>query len=288
MQLVRVPNLLTVPGDPLSGFLLGRLGGVPTPLWWAMPAVASALLLYMAGLVLNDLADLEVDRKERPQRPLPSGRIARRDALSVAVILGGTGLGVAAVAGWAAFLVALLLALMILAYNFALKDIPALGAVSMGCCRGLSLLLGAVAAGWRWPGGGPVAVAAVGLALYIAAVTAIARGETTSLKGKWLPALPMGALVFSFSGLLWFVRADTWFLIPSLAALAWTGRWTMQLLREASPASVQAAVGGLIRGLLLVQASFLSIAGMPGLVAAIALLGLWPVNRWLCRSYYAT
>ena len=31
--------------------------------------------MYSAGMVLNDVFDVEVDRVERPERPLPSGQI---------------------------------------------------------------------------------------------------------------------------------------------------------------------------------------------------------------------
>jgi len=288
MRLFRVPNLFTVPGDPLGGFLLCHLCGAPAAWWPVVPAMAASTLLYMAGLVFNDLADLEVDRRERPGRPLPGGLITRRAAWGAAVILTCTGLGLAALAGPSALRVALLLLLLILAYNFAFKDLPGLGAVCMGSCRGLSLLLGAASAGWRWPGGAPVAVAAGGLTLYVAAITVIARRETTPLAGKGPAFLPLAALLLCFGGLMLVARPSPVFMILALGALAWAGSWAVRLCREASPAGVQAAVGGLIRGLLLVQAAFVSLAGVPGLIAAAVLLGLWPVNRWLCRTFYAT
>ena len=37
--------------------------------------VAASVFLYLAGMVLNDVYDVEIDRRERPDRPLPSGRI---------------------------------------------------------------------------------------------------------------------------------------------------------------------------------------------------------------------
>ena len=32
---------------------------------------------YTAGMILNDLLDYEVDVRERPERPLPSGAVSR-------------------------------------------------------------------------------------------------------------------------------------------------------------------------------------------------------------------
>src|SRR5260221_228220 len=70
LQLFRAPNLLTVPGDPIAGYLLACFGAVEEGLW---PAIGASVCFYAGGLLLNDLADLAEDRRERPSRPLPSG-----------------------------------------------------------------------------------------------------------------------------------------------------------------------------------------------------------------------
>ncbi len=47
-----------------------------------MPVLAGLLialsLAYVAGMYLNDAFDAAIDRRERPDRPIPSGRVARR------------------------------------------------------------------------------------------------------------------------------------------------------------------------------------------------------------------
>src|SRR6266567_8976267 len=70
LQLLRAPNLFTVPGDPLAGFLLATAGRPDIRLVFAITA---SLCFYCHGLLLNDLADLAEDRRDRPNRPLPSG-----------------------------------------------------------------------------------------------------------------------------------------------------------------------------------------------------------------------
>ena len=74
VQLLRLPNVFTAIADILMGYLFTH----PTldPLWRSLPLVLSSALIYLAGMVLNDVYDIEVDRAERPERPLPSGRIA--------------------------------------------------------------------------------------------------------------------------------------------------------------------------------------------------------------------
>ena len=89
LQLVRAPNLFTVPGDPLAGYLLTSLGVLDLRVIYAMVA---SLCFYVAGLLMNDLCDLEEDRKERPERPLPSGAATRRAVWNLMIILGVAGL----------------------------------------------------------------------------------------------------------------------------------------------------------------------------------------------------
>ncbi len=45
-----------------------------------------------AGMVINDYYDIEIDRINAPHRPLPSGRISRKNALSYSVFLFSLGL----------------------------------------------------------------------------------------------------------------------------------------------------------------------------------------------------
>ncbi|HEY0640042.1 MAG TPA: UbiA family prenyltransferase, partial [Pseudonocardiaceae bacterium] len=80
VQLVRAPAALTVPGDTVAGAAAAglRLGGRRL----ALP-LASACL-YWAGMALNDYADRELDATERPERPIPSGRVTPGEALALA------------------------------------------------------------------------------------------------------------------------------------------------------------------------------------------------------------
>jgi 4-hydroxybenzoate polyprenyltransferase len=173
-RLLRLPNLLTVPGDVLAGFLLAPAASLSD---WGqlLPAIFAGILFYAAGLILNDLVDYKEDLRDRPQRPLPSGKILRETAAVFALVFLWVAAFMAAFFG--ALPIAIPLILCIVAYDGGLKKIPVLGPLLMGACRSGNLLLGAAAAS---AGTGlalaPVA-AAIGLGLYIAAVTHLARNE---------------------------------------------------------------------------------------------------------------
>ncbi len=174
LQLVRLPNVLTAAADSLAGWLLVG-GSLSQPTRW-VPVVFASMLLYAAGTTLNDLFDVEVDRVERPGRPLPSGRAS----IVVAGWLGALGLALGPVLALASgsmqtAAVAVLLAIVILAYDAGMKH-TALGPAFMGACRGLNLLMGMAHA----PNlGGPIAWCAAGAyGLYVAGITVISRFET--------------------------------------------------------------------------------------------------------------
>ena len=199
LELLRVPNLLTVPGDPLAGWALASAGIEGGRVPWLV--CAASLCLYAAGLLLNDVADLEEDRVARPTRPIPSGRISRAAACAVAVLLAAVGLVLcASVNARAGFLGLALLAVIVL-YDLWLKRLPVIGSSAMGACRGLNVMLGAAAA----TGGlldSTAFIAAGAETLYIAVVTQFARGETRGAT-SWTPAR-IGTLI---SALLWIQAA---------------------------------------------------------------------------------
>src|SRR3954468_9192319 len=184
LQLVRLPNVFTAAADSLAGWLLG-VGSFGTPGRW-VPLVGSSMAIYAAGIALNDLFDYEIDRIERPNRPLPSGRIRKRSAGLLGAGLLLLGLGLAAASGSSAsLLVAALLVAAVLTYNAGAKR-TALGPEVMGACRGLNVLLG-LSQAERF--GGPSAwLVAAAIALFVVGVTWISRSETESGRARGIVA----------------------------------------------------------------------------------------------------
>ncbi|NXY99727.1 UbiA family prenyltransferase, partial [Streptomyces sp. BR123] len=138
-ELVRAPAAATVPGDVLAGALAAGRGTGPRTLGLA----GSSVCLYWAGMALNDWADRELDAAERPERPLPSGRIRPRAALAAAAGLTVAGLGIAALAGGRRTVLrrTLPLAAAVWAYDLGAKQTP-LGPAVMAAARTLDVLHG--------------------------------------------------------------------------------------------------------------------------------------------------
>ena len=196
-QLVRLPNVPTA----LADVCLGALAAGALPGRWAAFALLlpASACLYAAGMVWNDFFDVEQDRRERPSRPIPSGRVTRRAAARLGTLLLAAGVAFAGLAGWAESsarpaLAALGLAGAVLLYDGWLKRTWA-GPLGMGLCRSLNVLLGVSTAGTlAWPRG-PYLALVVGL--YIVGVTWFARTEArvssrSALRGAL--AVMLGAL----------------------------------------------------------------------------------------------
>ncbi|MEQ1861346.1 MAG: UbiA family prenyltransferase [Chthoniobacteraceae bacterium] len=296
LQLFRVPNLFTVPGDPLAGFLLAygfTHAGTALLEPRAAVAVFASLCLYAAGLAMNDLCDFAEDQRERPDRPLTSGAISRRAASLACAALAFAGISaMAAVAGKHGLVAAVVLATFIALYNGGLKRTPVIGALMMGACRGLSLLLGSVAClGQIRPMPVPVFAGGVLIALYIAAVTNLARHETRASApplAKMLPLAPLlGALVLLSSlSMRPFQSAVATVLA---AAVVIVSAQVGGLFRADAP-PLPPVIGALIRVLLVVQAALCLVypASAHAMIVAAGLLLTLPVARAVGRRFYAS
>jgi 4-hydroxybenzoate polyprenyltransferase len=299
-RLLRLPNLLTVPGDPVAGFLLASAGATPPPQPLALAAAAgAALCLYLFGLILNDLMDLETDQRERPERPLPAGEITVPQARMAAIAMALSGLNLALAAGRPALFVAAALAALIVAYDAALKRVRVAGLVAMGLCRGLSLLLGAVAARpdlftHADMNSAPIWVAAAGLTLYVIGFSAVAKREMDAEKPLGLTRwLPFAALLPALLGVLCVVTAQRRLegLIPTvyvfLMVMTLMRAWLLGgMLYRVQP--VPATVGGHIRNLLMVQGCFCLAAGSQGLLPAMLFVLLSFVFVRLAKRFYSS
>ncbi len=176
-ELLRLPNVFTAMADVAMGYLFTHESFEPWPIF--LPLLLASSFLYLAGIVLNDYFDRELDARERPERPLPSGRVAPAAArwLGTELLLLGAGLGWLAsyqTGRLQAGLVVSLLAACVLVYDGWLKATP-LGPLAMGACRALNVLLGMSAAAEPWQA--DCWLVAAGMGTYIVGVTWFARTE---------------------------------------------------------------------------------------------------------------
>lgn len=275
-ELVRAPAALTVLGDTLVGAaaagtaLRGRRLLLPL----------SSVALYWSGMALNDWADRELDAVERPERPIPSGRISPRAALTTAVALSATGLGLAALAGGRDSLaVAAPLAVAVWSYDTVLKDTKA-GPLAMAACRALDVLLGAGRSG-----AGTALPAAVVMAGHTLGVTALSRGEVHGTSANAVKAVLGGTAVTTLTTIARPVR--TWrnrlgVLAGAAGYAATVGRAQLAAVRDPGAVAVRSATKAGIHGMVPLQSALVARSGSPAVAAGLALV--LPLARALSRK----
>ena len=89
---VALQNVTASPSLTAVAHVAIATGSTAEPLRW-LPLAAASMVLYASGTALNDVFDCEIDRAERPGRPLPSGRIG----LAHGIILGLLAIAVGAI-----------------------------------------------------------------------------------------------------------------------------------------------------------------------------------------------
>lgn len=105
----------------------------------------STFTLLSAGNAINDYCDYDIDRINRPKRPIPSGRIPRRNALIYAVVLTLIGIALGTQIHIKAVAIILLAAITLVSYAFWLKRTPLLGNLTVAALTGLAFIAGGVA-----------------------------------------------------------------------------------------------------------------------------------------------
>ena len=180
LRLFRVQNLVTVPGDVLVGAAAcGALTTARAPQLALL--CAASVLMYMYGLVDNDIVGASTDPKTRPlaagEISMGAARAARTVCLCLAVL--------ALYFGRGQFLVLVALTVAIQLYNRTKNPLL------MGAARGLNVLVGGLA--WI-----PAAIWLV----YVAGVTKFSEREAFDpTNDRKVALLVYGLLVLQILGL---------------------------------------------------------------------------------------
>jgi 4-hydroxybenzoate polyprenyltransferase len=272
LKLGRVSNLPTVWTNGLTGMVFAG-GSLADARAW--PLLLALSLFYVGGMYLNDAFDAEIDARQRPERPIPSGAaplktvfIAGAAMLGIGLLLllwvgfvaaGGTG-------GWSA-LGGFTLAIAILVYDWHHQDNP-FSPLIMGVCRMLVYITAALA--FLVPPTDWLLLVALLLLAYLVGLTYVAKeehlGDVQSFWPLALMVLPLAYGLFTAFASLVGALAFLLLLLVVLGAV-----W---LLRRRESGDVPLAVSLLLAGICLLDAVFLASAGATGL-AWVAIAGFF-------------
>lgn len=284
---MRPANIVTAVADILAGV---AISGFFTTENFSYSHIVLAVLstsgLYGGGVVFNDVFDADLDRVERPERPIPSGVVTEMEGTVLGGILLLTGVFAAFLLNSVSGLIAIAIAVAALVYDRYGKHHLFLGPLNMGLCRGLNLLLGisilpdVLKEFW---------LAGIVPVIYIASITMISRGEVHGSKSA-----PLRFAAFLYFLVVSAILAVAWhrgeFLMGILFVLPWAAMIFVPLSRAIQlptdgPRIGKAVKAGVI-ALILMDAAWAASFGM--IFPALFIVLLLPVSLFLARAFAVT
>ena len=301
LRLLRLPNLFTAPGDSLAGYFLASAfkADVSINVWIIVLLAAISVFTYAFGVVMNDVMDYQEDCRNRPERPLPSGKISRDRATIFCAQLWGLSVVLLVICTklkclvfYDVLFVLFGLWLTIVLYNFWLKRYRLVGSIAMGLCRGLNFLLGVTATGYSTSLGKiwPVFVPFVAVIAYIAAVTWLADKENEEQNVGFVVQIPAIATALAWFGTVLPLPHKTATLaIPAVFLVL-----TVFLLEQTAgklyhktvpPKEMQQSIGALLRPLVFWQVTWILFSPtMPAYICAALLIAGWFCAKALSKA----
>jgi 4-hydroxybenzoate polyprenyltransferase len=294
LLLVRLPNTFTAPSNILTGYFAIVPSSHANFSSLAIVMVSSALL-YVSGIVFNDFFDIEIDRKERPFRPLPSNEITKQKALIIAAASMIIANLLAFAASTASGIVAIILSATVIGYDYRLKRTVA-GPVTMGSARFLNIFLGAS------PGLGGLffynnnfliprlLLVCILMLLYVLAISILSRMEVGGVKSIRRVIGPF-LIIFAIIVMIVFGVFDRTFQVDLVVCLSLFASiiivtFKRTIFQDYSSIGIQKAIKTMVLSIIVLDSVFVS--GTAGLYYGLTTLLLIIPSIVLARELYVT
>lgn len=289
-QLMRPANVVTAISDVLAGAAISSLylhgGGWQLAVSDLILLALSTIGLYGGGVVFNDVFDAKLDAVERPERPIPSGKVPLRRAILFGTALFTLGVIAASFINIVSFIISGSIVFMCLVYDHWAKHHVVAGPIAMGLCRGLNLFLGmslfteALPQVW--------ALSFIPL-IYVAAITIISRGEVHG--GKRLPLLFAALLYAIVIGLVAYfgvLKSEGVGLGMAILLVFATVIYIplIKALKTEAASAIGKSVKYAVLALIFMNAIWVATTGLLGLTVVV--LSLFPLSIWLAKMFSVT
>ena len=143
IRITRPHNAVVAGLTALIGYLIAT--GTLTPPSLLLAVIVA--LITAGGNVINDVCDVEIDRINRPERPIPAGEISLAGARTYAAVLFAGGIALAALTPPLCLAIAVINSTILVAYAVRLKRTPLLGNVAVAYLTASVFLFGGAFAG---------------------------------------------------------------------------------------------------------------------------------------------
>lgn len=286
--MMRPANVVTSVADVLAGAAISGIFSAAIfqdHLQAIIMLCFSTACLYGGGIVFNDVFDADLDKIERPERAIPSGRVSLQQASVFGSILLLAGIISAGLVSMESASLAVGISLFALLYNKISKHHPFWGPLNMGLCRGLNLLLGMSILMEALPQWYFLAIVPI---VYIFSITMISRGE---VHGGGRKNLYIAAILYSIvtGFILYFSYLNNKLLLSAIILIPFL--WMIfKPLIKAIQNPIGKNIGGAVKAgvisLILMDAAWA--ATFSTIYAALIIACLLPLSIWLAKIFAVT
>jgi hypothetical protein len=293
LTLFRLPNVFTAPSNILAGYYAVVEPANASGLHLAILIICS-ILLYLSGIVLNDYFDIEVDRRERPLRPLPAGTVSKRKVLLIGIVFIIAANFISLLVSTSTFIIAAILSGTIVSYDYRMKY-SVYGPGMMGAARALNVMLGSspifLTTVLNINNSARIAVVTVSLFVFVFAISRLSRKEidetdkVRTAKGSFLMIFAVVAIII-VSGLVGVFLKD---LFANLALFAIIMIITFKPLLQRQPLSskdIQRTIKTMVLSIIVLDSAFVS--GSAGTAYGLVTVMLIMPAIILSRKFYVT
>lgn len=280
--------MITSVADVLAGVAIAGVflpGNLAAHLQAVVLLCLSTACLYSGGIVFNDIFDADLDKVERPERAIPSGRVSLQNAVIFGSIFLVAGIILAGLVSPTSGSLAAGISFLALLYNRKSKHHFFFGPLNMGFCRGLNLLLGVSVLTNELSAFYFLAAVPI---VYIFSITMISRGEVHggSKRNLYIAALLYG-IVTGF--ILYFSYLNNKLLLSAIILIPFLWMIFKPLL-TAIQNPIGKNIGGAVKAgvisLILMDAAWAATFGT--IYSAILIACLLPVSLWLAKIFAVT
>jgi len=288
LQLARLPNAFTSPTNVVAGYLavtpISELNYVNLGI-----LMASSMLFYVSGVIFNDYFDIEIDRKERPSRPLPSGAISKKTTIQIAIVLMASAITLAFFVSWSSFVIALFLASMIIGYDYRLKNNKIFSPITMGGTRFLNVIMGASPALLSFQSNlSELGFVASSVFAYVVVITLFSKKELSGIKSRIHTIILFSviyAIIASITIATFLGFFKTWSLVILIPYTVIMSVIFKQAL-SGDASSIQRVIKNMVISIIILDGVFVS--GVAGLSYGLPTLLFLLPSILLSRKFYVT
>ena len=289
IKMARPANIITaisdiVAGLAISGVLINSFD--EELLRNSFLLILATIGLYGGGIVFNDIFDIEDDKKNRPERVLPSGKISKQEAIYFGSLLFLTGISCGFLVSVFSGMLATTTAALAMSYDKFSKHNTVLGPINMGLCRSANLLLGmsivpSVVSSMWFIGFVPL--------VFVAAITLVGQKEAHGHnKNSIFKAILLDTSVVGFFIVL-MLKGYLDILTSSPFLIFWYGinlNAKIRAIKNNIPEKIKNAVKTGVLSLIPLNAIY--VAGFSNGVYGLLLLCLLPLSIFVAKRYAVT